>query len=262
MRCRGETHARRRRFWVREDVKADNVDIVLVRPVRPPNVAAACRAMKNMGLRRLHLVGGCADLDRAEVQALAYRAWDVLESATVWPSLEAALAGSIFVVATSSRPVAGEWSPRRLATEAPGRCHGGRLAVVFGPESSGLSGHELQQCHATVRIRTDLAQPSLNLAQAVLVIAYELHVASLPDEEPSDEPAADVQTLEAGLAHLRDALLSVGFLNAQNPGPVLSEVRRMLSRAAPTAREVTLLRGMARQILWAGTLAREPKHGG
>src|SRR5580765_5236929 len=120
------------------------VDVVLVRPARAANVAAACRALKNMGLGSLALVGAPAGLDQPEARALAYGAWDVLDAAV----------------------------PAALL-------RGGRLALVFGPEASGLTDEELAQCHLRVHIPTDPAHPSLNLAQAVLVVAYELRLAAV-----------------------------------------------------------------------------------
>jgi TrmH family RNA methyltransferase len=240
------------------------VDVVLVRPSRAGNVAAACRALKNMGLRSLWLVGADAlDLDRdREARALAYGAWDVLDGARRTGSLADAVSGCTLVVATSGREAAGAWSPRRLAREAEARSLGGRLAVVFGPEASGLRREELELCHEIVRVPTDPAQPSLNLAQAVLLIAYELRLAALaPGAERAQPPPARgapvaAGVLESALSELREALLAVGYLDTANPDRVLTELRRMVARAGPTEREVLLLRGLARQVSWAGHVAR------
>jgi TrmH family RNA methyltransferase len=131
----------------------------------------------------------------------------------------------------------------------------GRLAVVFGPEASGLTGEELARADVRVHVPTDPAHPSLNLAQAVLVVAYELRMAAVgaaPGPPPPLSPArATAGELDAAMAALRDALAGIGYLGAQNPEGVLAELRALLSRAGPTAREVTLLRGVARQVAWA-----------
>jgi TrmH family RNA methyltransferase len=234
------------------------VDVVLVRPARPANVAAACRALKNMGLRSLAIVGGSEGLGAAEVRALAYGAWDLLEAAERKASLREAVAAATFVAGTTGRAHPEAWTPRRLAAQAASRSGGGRLAIVFGPEASGLSDGELAQCHVRVHIPADPAHPSLNLAQAVLLVAYELRLASIdagavPEAPPSRESApATAGELEAALDDLRRALLAVGYLNAANPDAVLAEWRSLIARAGPSAREVNLLRGLARQVQWAG----------
>jgi TrmH family RNA methyltransferase len=211
--------------------------------------------MKNMGLGALWLVGPPEGLESREARSLAYGAWDVLDNASVAANLREATSCCTFVVATSGRSGAGEWSPRRLAAEAGDRAGGGRMAVVFGPEASGLTSAEVDLCHACVRIPTSPEQPSLNLAQAVLLIGYELLLSSRVESD-DDEPRVSAGELEAGLDDLRHALLEVGFLNPDNPEAVLAELRRLLARSRPTPREVSLLRGIARQVAWAGKIAR------
>lgn len=232
------------------------VEVVLVRPTRSANVAAACRAMKNMGLRQLRIVGPPADLDEPEARNLAYGAWDVLDAARPAPSLLDAVADSTFVAGATGRIVPDAWTPRRLAQEAEERAGGGRLSLVFGPEASGLTNQELALCHVRVRIPTSLEHPSLNLAQAVLVLAYELHVAGAPAATLEEPLPASAGELEVAVQELRAALLGIGYLNPAQPDEVLSELRALLLRSRPTPREVTLLRGMARQVAWAGKKAR------
>jgi TrmH family RNA methyltransferase len=235
-----------------------SVDVVLVRPSRPGNVAAACRAMKNMGLGSLRLVGPPAGLEAAEVRALAYGAWDVLDAARVAPTLREATADATLVVGTTGRPLPRAWTPRQLAEEGPARAAGGRTAVVFGPEASGLRNDELALCHVTVHIPSDPAHPSLNLAQAVLVLAYEIRVSALAAAPSPGEERATAGEIESALEDLAGALLAIGYLNPDNPGKVLAELRALLARAGPTPREASLLRGMARQIRWAAAgVARE-----
>ncbi len=187
------------------------MDVVLVRPRNPANVAAACRAMKNMGLGSIRLVGDDPGLGRPEARNLAYGAWDVLDSVRFFP-------GS---------------------------------ALVFGPESSGLTTGELSLCHARVRIPVDPAQPSLNLAQAVLILAYEIRLSHEGEPPPRATARAEAGELEAALRDLEEGLVGIGYLNRDHPGAILAELRLLLARAGPTPREASLLRGLARQIRWA-----------
>lgn len=227
-----------------------------------------------MGLRHLVLAGPCEGLETREVRALAYGAWDVLDGARRAGSLEEAVRASVLVVGTSGRIVEGEvFSPRRLAEEGARRAHEGRTSVVFGPEANGLSRRELELCHATLRIDTHPDQPSLNLAQAVLVVAYELRVAVLEQgasgaRRPADGAATEGEDgeratageLEEALAEFGSGALGIRYLNPQDPGHLLAEWRRLFARAAPSRREVTLLRGLARQMAFAaGEIARGPK---
>jgi TrmH family RNA methyltransferase len=227
-----------------------SVDVVLVRPRNPANVAAACRALKNMGLRSLRLVGADPGLGRPEARNFAYGAWDILDSVRFFPRLDEAVADATFVAGASGREDPAAWSARRLAAEGGARAAGGRTALVFGPESSGLTSEELSLCHAQVRIATDPAQPSLNLAQAVLILAYEIRLSD--DGPPAEPPPPRIAAgeLEATLRELEEGLVGIGYLNPENPGAILAELRLLLARAGPTPREGSLLRGLARQIRW------------
>lgn len=236
------------------------LDFVLVRPARAANVAAACRALANMGFRHLRLVAPLPDLADPTARALAYGAWDVLDGAVTCASVAEAVADAEWVVGTSGKSRDGALDPRAFARQlASGTWR--RVALVFGPEASGLTGRELDLCHARVHIPAAPAHPSLNLAQAVLILAYEAFLAlaaraAEPAHAALDEaPAARAGELEDALGHLREALLEVGFLDPHNPDALLAELRRLLARAAPTPRELTLLRGIARQMSWAGRVA-------
>ncbi len=231
------------------------VDFVLVRPARGANLAAACRALANMGFGPPLVVGPVPRLGPDE-RALAYGAWDLLDGLRNVATLEQALAGAQLVVATSGRVLAGPaWTPRELAQRAQELAEAARTAVVFGPESSGLTLEEQALCQAVVRIPTPGPHSSLNLAQAVLVLAYELSGASRSPGAAGPPPASHGD-LEQALAQLRAALESIGFLDPQSPWRRLAELRRLLARARPTGREIALLRGLARQVAWAGGVAR------
>lgn len=238
------------------------MDVVLVRPARAANVAAAARALKNMGLGTLVLVDPPPGLDTVEARNLAYGAWDVLDAARRAPALADAVAGCTLVAVTSGRAADGAVTPRAFAGRAAGMAGGGRVAVVFGPEASGLTADELRAADLRVRVPTDDAHPSLNLAQAVLILAYELRLAHLAGGAAagaSAPPLASAGELEEAFGAIGRALVTLGYLNAQNPGPVLAELRALVARARPTAREAALLRGLGRQLAWA---ARSVARGG
>jgi TrmH family RNA methyltransferase len=243
-------------------MRPSDCDVVLVRPLRPENVGAACRAMKNMGLQSLRLVSPPRGVHGEDSRSQAWRAWDIFEGAQESANLAEAVASSTLVVGTSGKAEAA-WSPRRLALEGGARAGGGRVALVFGPESTGLTREELALCHLVVRIPTDPGQPSLNLAQAVLIVAYEIFLsASTVEQEAPPHPRPEAGEVEAALGALGDGLSGIGYLSPQSGGTILSELRRLLVRAEATSRELTLLRGMGRQILWAAreiARAREGK---
>ena len=216
--------------------------------------------MKNMGLRTLWLVDPGPGLDDPAARALAYGASDVLDGARRAASLLEAVCASGAVVGTSGLDVEGAWTPRRFAAEAPALAGERALSLVFGPEATGLSAAERALCHKLVRIPTHPAQPSLNLAQAVLLLAYELRLAFLAGGVPAaaedTNARASAGEVEQAIGELRDGLLEIGYLDAQSPDRILAELRGLLTRAQPTPREVLLLRGLARQVAWAGRVAR------
>jgi tRNA (cytidine32/uridine32-2'-O)-methyltransferase len=178
----------------------------------------------------------------------------VLDGIRYFAALRDAVAGCTLVAGTSGRPAPDATTPRDLALGALARAGDGRVAVVFGPEADGLRNDELALCHLRVHIPTDAAQHSLNLAQAVLLVAYELRVAALahvPSPAEARLAPAPVGDLERALDQVKEALLAIGYLNPANPDAILSELRQLLCRSRPTARECTLLSGIARQILWS-----------
>lgn len=160
---------------------------VLVRPHYPENVGAAARALKTMGFTRLVLVkpGKMAEPSHVMAVKMAVKSLDVLEAAPVVPSVEAALADVDFSYATTARRgVSGVLTARRAAHDALARVREGqRIAFLFGNEKTGLAESDLLGAHARMRIPMAADQPSINLAQAVQVTAYELFVAALEARE-------------------------------------------------------------------------------
>jgi tRNA (cytidine32/uridine32-2'-O)-methyltransferase len=159
------------------------VTFVLVRPHYPENVGAAARALKTMGFERLGLVSPSrlASPEHEMARKMAVKSADVLEAAQVFDSVREAMAGYDDVYATSSRRgIAGAWPPRKAAPAIRARAEAGkRVTILFGNEKTGLHREELLDADRCLRIPIAADQPSINLAQAVQVIAYELFVAEL-----------------------------------------------------------------------------------
>lgn len=244
--------------------------IVLVRTKESANVGSAARAMLNFGLRDLWLVAPRCRLDH-RAYALASHAAEVLDGATVVERLEDAIADRTLVLGTSARPRAAD-NYRVLDPRGAAALLDERAAVLFGPEDHGLSNEELTRCQGQVVVPT-LEFASLNLAQAVLVVAYEWGArqrAVGAEGEPGGEaghgpgeapgragtpgragaPAAREQ-LEGFYAQLAETLLHIGYTDAPRLPGVMRLFRGLLDRAHPTAHDLAALRGLMRQTRWA-----------
>lgn len=223
------------------------IRIVLSRPSHPGNIGGAARAMKTMGLSRLYLVRPKKFPD-AEARAMASGAHDVLESARVCATLGEALEGTTLSVAMSARgrelshpPLDARAAARELAEAARRE----EVAVVFGNETVGLSNDEIMQCGRIARIPADPAYASLNLAQAVQVMAYEARMAVLdPGEAPPRIEHASHEEIEGFYAHLERSLVASGFLHPRHPRRLMERLRRLFSRARLEKVEVNILRGI------------------
>lgn len=231
--------------------------VILVRPREEGNVGAAARAMANMGLERLVLVAPHAPIGRV-ARALAVGAGAVLEGATTAGSLEEALAPFERVVGTTSARGRRERTstPRELAAQlaaAPAVS----TALVFGPEPSGLNAEELARCGWIVRVPCAPEQPTLNLAQAVLLVAYELHLAhGSAGAAGAAEPLAPAAEVDGLFGQLLPVLEAVGFARDDTFEGVVRDLRRLAARAGLTEREVAILRGICRRAAHRlGTIA-------
>lgn len=232
-----------------------NIRIVLVRPTRPGNIGAAARAMKNMGLSQLALVRP-ADLRHTDAYTMAYGAHDVLERARVYDSLPKALARCHYVVGTTARIYKGYEKPVPLMQAAPDilkHAERDRVAILFGPESSGLANDEIALCQSLVTIQAGKSQPSLNLAQAVMVVAYELMRTAVSKTGPAPQPQreiADTNQRERFYHELKELLTLIGFVKRTQGTHILADLRRIFGRAELDARELRILRGIIRQVRW------------
>ena len=228
----------------------DHILVVLSHPSHPGNIGAAARAMKTMGLHRLVLVNPKQFPD-PQANAMAVSAIDVLASAVVCSSLAEALADTVFATAVTARrrELATEplWA-REAARELVEQADQGDVALVFGNETVGLSNDAVALCRRWTTIPTGTALTSLNLAQAVQVLCYELRMAAVDPGAPpvvteAGEPAS-VAEVDRLIEHLERAVIGSGFLEPTRPGRLIPRMRQLFSRAGLEREEVNSLRGM------------------
>jgi tRNA/rRNA methyltransferase len=205
--------------------------------------------MKTMGLTRLYLVDPKV-FPHSDATALAVGANDLLESASVCSSLDEALTGTLFSVAATARhrDLSHKiMTPREVADAFLGKTDEGDLAIVFGPERTGLTIEDATKCNVVSTIPCNPDYSSLNLAQAVQVFSYELKVIS--SEATSDGETkktferATHEEIEWLIAHFEKVLIDVEFLNAQNPGRVMQRIRRLIAKTELEREELNILRG-------------------
>jgi len=230
----------------------ERVRVVLCRPSHPGNIGASARAMKTMGITDLRLVAP-ERFPAPEAQWMAAHADDVLARARIHPQLGDALGDCVAAFALSARPR--EWSPqvfeaRAAAASALERAAGGSVAFVFGAESAGLTNDELLACQFLVHIPTDANYRSLNLAQAVQVVCYELLVATGAQvPKMRGEKLATVDDLEGLYAHLQEAATRSGFHDPASGSKLPERLRRLFSRVPAMEREeVNILRGLLNSL--------------
>lgn len=235
-------------------VPRDGTRFVLLHTSHPGNVGAAARAMKVMGFADLVLVQPrFADvLCREETVALASGAADILARARIVSSLVEALEGVSFACATAMTPRdfgPPTHAPRELLPGLAAGPH--RVAFVFGSERYGMSNEDVYRCHACLSVPTHPDYGSLNLSQAVQLVAYDWRQAlggfGVVPRVP-DARLADGVAVQGALEHWREMLVEIGFLDPAAPKKLLPRLQQLVNRAQPTAEEVHILRGIARAM--------------
>ena len=235
-----------------ERIRFDNVAIVLCRPRYPENIGAAARAMCNMGFDNLVVVApeNC-DLTRV-LKMATHAAAEVVERMEVAPTLGQALAPFRFVVGTTARLGKQRQvieSPALLAERLVPVSRQNRIAIVFGPEDRGLTNEDLRLCHWLVNIPTaDFA--SLNLAQAVMIVCYELLRTFRQDDGEHVPRLATRHELDGMYEEVKEILLRISFIQPDNPDYWMNRIRHFFTRMQLRAKEVSIIRGICRQIRW------------
>ena len=234
----------------------EKVVVVLYEPQNLVNIAGAVRAMKNMGLTRLRLVRP-AEFDAWRIGGIAHRTEDIVAKAEIVETLAEALGGSVLVVGTSARRRTAHRNyvrPRDVAPQVIQRAsEGGEVCLLFGREDRGLDNEALDLCHSVAIIPTNSDYSSLNLAQAVLLLSYEVFLASMDEDAPlprgrrSTRPAT-VEELENTYSALADGLHRIQFFKSRMPEAILRTLRTVISRAEPDLQEAGLLRAIGFEI--------------
>ena len=235
-----------------ERIVLDHVEIILLRPRYPENIGAAARAIRNMGIGQLVVVSpeNC-DLTRI-LKMATHVASDVVEEMKVFEGLKDAVAPYQYIVGTTAR-LGGErqtvFSPPEMVKILVPITRENRIAILFGPEDRGLTNEDIRLCHALVNIPT-AEFSSLNLAQAVMIICYELFKARLRSGQKKVPQLAERHELEGMYKQLQEILIRVDFIKPDNPDYWMNNMRRFFNRLPLRAKEVRIIRGICRQIDW------------
>lgn len=239
------------------------VRVVLYEPQNPVNIAAVVRAMKNMGVSSLSLVRP-VEYDPYRLEGIAHDTNDIIESIAHFDDLDTALADCVYVAAYTARRRAAKWmatTPRESAAQIVHSVADGPAALLFGREDKGLPNEALDRARVVVNIPTT-DHASLNLAQAVLVALYDLHLAAgdatrVIGPPRDDAPPATSEAYERLFANVSQALEIIAFFKTRFPEHIMRTVRSLAFRAAPDAREIELMRAMAIEVVRA--MERERK---
>jgi tRNA/rRNA methyltransferase len=235
-------------------VNLDNISIVLNKPRYPENIGAAARAMRNMGITNLIVVDPQNfDLHKA-LKLATHIASDIIEKSKFYPDLKEALATFNYVVGTTAR-LGGErqvvCTPLKLAEKLIPISVENRIALIFGPEDRGLSNEAVRYCHMLVNIPTTKFS-SLNLAQAVMILCYEIFTVGGKEKKEFTPRLANRHELDGMYDQLKDILVRISYINSENPDYWLNHFRRFFTRLQLRAKEVNIIRGLCRQVDWYG----------
>ena len=230
---------------MKEKVSLDSISIILVRPRFPENIGSVARAMKNMGSTRLIVVNGCSPL-HANAYKLASGAEDILERAEEFFSLGEAISEMGVVVGFTTRggkERRPDLTPEALAKKLVPLSRENTIGLAFGSEKEGLTNDDLSHCHLCARIPSLKSFPSLNLAQAVMIVCYELFKACMESPKKSAQ-LVEAGQLESMFEHMEKTLIRIGFLDANHPKPMMRSLRRFFGRSQMDEREVRIFQGI------------------
>jgi len=232
--------------------------VVLNRPRIPENIGAAARAICNMGMERLVVVSPENPDPERMLRMATHKAAYLVNGMQVYSELEEALSGFGYVVGTTARTGGirrAILTPREAADGLFPIAVRNQIALVFGPEDRGLANHEIRYCHQLVKIPA-AEFSSLNLAQAIMVVCYEIYLASLQTHERIVPRLATSEQLERMYERVKDILIKISFIQPENPEHWMMHIRRFCSRLELQSTEVDLIMGICRQVDWFGRSSR------
>ncbi len=232
------------------ETRKDNIFFILVEPKEPGNIGASARAIKNMGFKNLELINPVPFIS-SEAKMLACNAFDLLEKATIWSQLKDALKDKNLVVGTTRR-----LGKRRglilPLNEAVGRIvaasQENKVAILFGREDKGLNNMEVEECGFLITIPSDPLSPSLNLAQSVLLVAYELGKKTYSIPYP---PLVRYEDLENLYLHINSVLKLLEYIprgNRDMEKRIMRNLKHLIGRGGLTQWEMRMIHGICSQI--------------
>jgi len=230
----------------------NQIRIILIETTHSGNIGSTARAMKTMGLSDLVLVNPQDEIDD-QARALSSNALDVLDNAKIVKTLGEAIADCDLILGTSARKRYLDWpliTPREAAEKSKDIIFSGmKVGIIFGRERNGLINEELERCHMHVHIPTNPDYSSLNLAQAVQLISYEMRLSLLDPKIPSPkDQLAKPENLEGFYGCLEEVLLDIGFLDPKAPRKLMPRLRRLFQRVVLEETELNILRGIFEEI--------------
>jgi tRNA/rRNA methyltransferase len=236
-------------------INLDNISIILHQPRYSENIGAAARVVRNMGIEHLVVVDPQNyDVDRA-LKLATHVASDVVEQIEIYENLKEALSHYSYVVGTTAR-LGGQRqvvsTPSKVAKNLVAISRENRVAILFGPEDRGLKNEDIRYCHTLVNIPT-AEFSSLNLAQSVMIMCYEIFIVGSENNIRFIPRLANQHELEGMYDQLKDILVRINYINPENPDYWLDKLRHFFNRMQLRAKEVSIIRGICRQIDWYGS---------
>ncbi len=233
-------------------LRPENIGVILVRPAIAGNIGAVARAIKNFGFKHLILVAPQASPTHPEAIARASGADDILREAAIYDDLESAASNFHYLVGTTAkkRYKQTRYFPREIAPLLTAISQQNKIALIFGPERTGLTNTETIHCHTLITIPTAPIHPSLNLSHAVAVVLYELFTQVSQGISWCMPPLASTSQLEQMYEHLMNSLEKIGFVIGGPKGHTYRVLKRLLGKIPLTEADVKIIRGICHQIDW------------
>jgi tRNA/rRNA methyltransferase len=229
-----------------------NFGVILFEPQYPENIGAAARACKNMGIAKLISVRPLNPDKERMLKMATHESAELIESMPVFDSIEEATKDFNYIVGTTARTGRQRWpyyTPREIATSLVSISQNNTIGILFGSERTGLTNHELRLCQDIIHIPT-AEFTSINLAQSVMIVCYEILLANSRIEYPCPRLATTIEK-EGMFEHIEELLIKIDFILPENPERWMRSIRQFFGKPDIKAKEIKMIRGFCRQLLWA-----------